>query len=94
MKFAPPFHAKEIEMKVRSLIVTAGVVVALIAPTAALAAASPAKRHTHRVLCICVDSTAAPARVVWTQELQQQFERQYDQDLIDHGLAPVYGYGA
>jgi hypothetical protein len=46
----------------------------------------PAKPRSHRVLCICVSGpvTSTPALT------EEQIEAQIDQDMIDHGLDPIY----
>ena len=74
--------------------------VALVAPTMATAKVVPTKhpaapgakvvvKHpaTPRVLCICITFPVTP--VVPASE--EQWEAEYDQDLIAHGLDPVYG---
>jgi hypothetical protein len=52
------------------------------------------KKSTPRVLCICFPPRPFPPPL-GEEELRKYVEawqRQYDQDLIDHGLEPVYGY--
>jgi hypothetical protein len=87
-------------MKPRALAV-AVLVAALAIPAAAdarvLAPKHPAKPAKHvvkqrvvvapRVLCICV---TGPVPVIDPQT-QAATEAQYDQDLVAHGLDPVYG---
>jgi hypothetical protein len=93
----PNSQAKERSMNLRTFIVTAAAIVGLAAPAAATARILPIKHpgqlarhgHTqaHRVVrCICVVAKVTPVQVT-----QEQAELLYDQDLIDHGLAPVYG---
>jgi hypothetical protein len=79
-------------------LVTAVAVIALVAPTAAAARLVPSRHPVHpvkrvvkhavapRVLCICVTG-------IGTQPLasEAELEAQIDQDLIAHGLDPVYG---
>jgi hypothetical protein len=94
------------------MLVIAGAVVALGAPTAATARTTPIKPHAKqvlvkkkaaqqtpklakqqsrpRVLCICiVDPGPLPPPIS-----EEEFERQYDEDMIAHGLDPVYGIAA
>jgi hypothetical protein len=94
-----------VEMKVRTLIVTAGATFALAAPAAqatfdrslpshgkAKIAKKVAKAaaKSHRVVCICSTSP------VTTQPANDggDWQAGYDQDLIDHGLTPVYNTDA
>src|SRR5438132_8657481 len=99
MKHAPsPSRAKESDVRtLTTLIVTAGAIVALAAPAVATARVLPVKhpvklavrvvkKQSHTVRCICIQ----PAGTVAVAS-QQQLEAQYDLDLLDHGLAPVYG---
>jgi hypothetical protein len=86
-------------MKPRALAVAA-LVAALAIPAAAdarvLTQKHPAKPAKHlvkhklvvpRVLCICITGPAS----VPDPQAQAEMEAQYDQDLIAHGLDPVYG---
>jgi len=87
-------------MKPRALAVAA-LVAALAIPVAAdahvLTPKHPAKPAKHlvkhkvvvppRVLCICITGPV-PAP---DPQAQAELEAQYDQDLIAHGLDPVYG---
>lgn len=79
--------------------VVAGLVAAALAtPAGATARVVPAKHPAHpakrivkhaaapRVLCICV--TGAPTLPA---ESEAQLEADIDQDMIAHGLDPVYG---
>ena len=84
-------------MKPRALALAA-IVAALAIPAAAdaraLAPKHPAKPATHvvkhkvtRVLCICITGPV----VTPDPQTQAELEAAYDQDLIAHGLDPVYG---
>jgi hypothetical protein len=87
-------------MNARTLI-TAGAIVALAAPAAATAKIIPVNqpatqvakhlaKHkvTPRVLCICFPGPVTPVAAPMTE---QEFEAQYDLDLIAHALDPVFG---
>jgi hypothetical protein len=85
-------------MKARAIVICSAAV-ALAGPAAAGARMLPAKHpadHAKRVvkhavapriLCICI-TTTGPAQ---PPETEAQWEAAYDQDLIAHGLDPVYG---
>jgi hypothetical protein len=47
---------------------------------------SPTMRRRIRVLCICFTGPVTPVPALTEQEL----EAQIDQDMIDHGLPPIY----
>ena len=50
------------------------------------------KKSTPRVLCICFPPNPLPPPLSEEErkKLEEAWRRQYDQDLIDHGLEPVY----
>jgi hypothetical protein len=92
MKSAVPKSlAKELSMNLRTVIITGAAIVALAAPAAATARILPVKHPSKHALraakkqsCICITPVAIPASTL-------SFEAQYDADLVDHGLAPVFG---
>jgi hypothetical protein len=45
------------------------------------------RRAEPRVLCICITNVGPPSPPMSREE----FEAQYDRDLIEHGLDPVFG---
>ena len=88
-------------MNVRTLIVLA--MLAAFAPASAVAKITPTsgsttkagktvkKSHhqvTPRILCICYPDFPVAATA---QQSQEEFEAQYDADMVAHGLPPVYG---
>ena len=89
-------------------IVAAGATLALAAPAAnaSLERMLPAKaKVTHRIVDLGLRhrQTQPARRVIYIhipgpatpqQQSEQEWQAQYDQDLIDHGLDPVYNVGA
>jgi len=85
-------------MKTRAIVICSAFA-ALVGPASAGAEMLPAKHPAHpvkrvvkhavapRILCICITTTAP----VQLPETEAQWEAAYDQDLIAHGLDPVYG---